>query len=174
MTTVFPSSDGYFQQDNAPCHKVKIISNWFLEHDDEFTLIKCPPQAPDLNPIQHIWDVVQQEIHIMDVQPTYLQQLHDAIMSIWTKISEECLQHLFESGSDGFSVPDHNLESSCACLSRSGQVGKVTNNKINPIMDYATWNTPGQNSHMQGHTTLLPKAGGAILLGNNVNKNHFI
>ncbi len=21
MTTVYPSSDGYFQQDNAPCHK---------------------------------------------------------------------------------------------------------------------------------------------------------
>jgi len=24
---------GYFQQDNAPCHKSQIISNWFLEHD---------------------------------------------------------------------------------------------------------------------------------------------
>ncbi len=33
----------------------------------------------------------------MDVQPTSLQQLRDAIMSIWTKISEECFQHLVES-----------------------------------------------------------------------------
>ncbi len=33
----------------------------------------------------------------MDVQPTNLQQLCDAIMSIWTKISEECFQHLDES-----------------------------------------------------------------------------
>ncbi len=33
----------------------------------------------------------------MDVQPTNLQQLRDAIMSIWTKISEECSQHLVES-----------------------------------------------------------------------------
>ncbi len=33
----------------------------------------------------------------MDVQPTNLQQLRDAIMSIWTKISEKCLQHLVES-----------------------------------------------------------------------------
>ncbi len=39
----------------------------------------------------------EREIHIMDVQPTNLQQLCDAIMSIWTKISEECLQHLVES-----------------------------------------------------------------------------
>ncbi len=87
----------YFQQDNAPCHKAQIISDWFLEHDNEFTLLKCSPQSPDLNPIEHLWDVVEREIHIMDVQPTNLQKLRDAIISIWTKISEECFQHLVES-----------------------------------------------------------------------------
>ncbi len=97
MTTVYPSSDGYFQQDNAPCHAAQIISDWFLEHDNEFTLLKWPPQSPDLNPIEHLWDVVERKIRIMDVQPTNLQQLRDAIMSIWTKISEECFQHLVES-----------------------------------------------------------------------------
>ncbi len=97
MTTVYPSSDGYFLQDNAPCHKAQIISDWFLEHDNEFSLLKCPPQSPDLNPIEHLWDVVEREIHIMDVQPTNLQQLCDAIMSIWSKISEEYFQHLVES-----------------------------------------------------------------------------
>ncbi len=90
-------ANGYFQQDNAPCHKAKIISDWFLEQDNEFTLLKWPPQSPDLNPIEHLWDVVEREIHIMDMQPIHLQQLHDAIMSIWNKISEECLQHLVES-----------------------------------------------------------------------------
>uniref|UniRef100_A0A9J8B744 Transposable element Tc1 transposase n=1 Tax=Cyprinus carpio carpio TaxID=630221 RepID=A0A9J8B744_CYPCA len=97
MTTVYPSSDGYFQQDNAPCHKAQIISDWFLEHDNEFTLLKCPPQSPDLSSIEQLWDVVEWEIRIMDVQPTNLQQLCDAIMSIWTKISEECFQHLVKS-----------------------------------------------------------------------------
>ncbi len=33
----------------------------------------------------------------MDVQPTNLQQLRYAIMSMCTKISEECFQHLVES-----------------------------------------------------------------------------
>ncbi len=78
-------------------HKAQIISDWFLEHDNEFTLLKQPPQSPDLNPIEHLWDVVEREIHIMDVQTTNLQQLCDAIMSIWKKISEECFQHLVES-----------------------------------------------------------------------------
>ncbi len=40
MTTVYPSYDGYFLQDNAQCHKAQIISDWFLEHDNEFTLLK--------------------------------------------------------------------------------------------------------------------------------------
>ena len=43
-------------------------------------------QSPDLNPIEHLLDVVEWEICIMDVQPTNLQQLRDAIMSIWTHI----------------------------------------------------------------------------------------
>ncbi len=47
--------------------------------------------------IEHLWDVEEREIHIMDVQTTNLQQLCDAIMTIWTKISEECFQHLVES-----------------------------------------------------------------------------
>ncbi len=32
MTTVYPFSDGYFKQDNAPCHKAQIISNCFFKH----------------------------------------------------------------------------------------------------------------------------------------------
>ncbi len=77
--------------------KLKSSQTGFLEHDNEFTLLKWPPQSPDLNPIEHLWDVVEREIRILDVQPTNLQQLRDAIISIWTKIFEECFQHLVES-----------------------------------------------------------------------------
>ena len=76
MTTTYPSSNGYFQQDNVQCHKAQIISNWFLDH--EFIKLKWPPQSPDLN-IEQFWDGVEREICNIDVQPTNLQQLCDAI-----------------------------------------------------------------------------------------------
>ncbi len=69
----------------AGCHKAQIISDGFLEHDNEFALLKWPPQSPDLNPIEHLWDVVERKIRIMDVPLTNLQQLRNAIMSIWPK-----------------------------------------------------------------------------------------
>lgn len=37
------------------------------------------------NPLEHLYDVVKEDIFIMDAQPTILQQLCDVIISLWTK-----------------------------------------------------------------------------------------
>jgi len=54
-------------------------------------------QSADLNPIEHLWDVVEWELCGLDVHPTNVHQLQNAILSIWAKISKECFQHLVES-----------------------------------------------------------------------------
>ncbi len=92
MTTVYPSSDGYFQQDNAPCHKIsnhlRLVSwTWQWVHFTQMASTVTRSQS----------NVVEREIRIIDVLLTNLQQLRDATMSIWTKIAEECFQHLVES-----------------------------------------------------------------------------
>jgi len=76
-----------------PCTHPLMV--WFLEHDNEFTVLKRPPQSPNLNPIEHLWDVVERELRALD--PTNLHQLQGAILSIWANISKECFQHLVES-----------------------------------------------------------------------------
>ncbi len=48
-----------------------------LKHDDEFTLLKRPPQSPELNPVEQLWDVLEREILIMDKSAA-----DDAIISI--------------------------------------------------------------------------------------------
>lgn len=49
-----------------------------LEHDKNSNKkeFKSPPQSPHINTIGHLWDFVEQEIHIM---LTHLQQLHNAV-----------------------------------------------------------------------------------------------
>ncbi len=44
-------------------------------------------------------------------------------------------------------------------VARSGQAGEVTNNKKNPIIDNATWNTPGQNSQYKGTQVCCQRQG---------------
>lgn len=53
--------------------------------------------SQDHNPTQHLWDVAEQEIRIMDVQPGNLQQLSGAIVSARIKTCDECFQHFAES-----------------------------------------------------------------------------
>lgn len=38
------------QQDNASCHKVKMVQQWCSK---EFEVLTGPPKSTDLNPIQH-------------------------------------------------------------------------------------------------------------------------
>jgi len=63
---------------------------------NEFTSLKCPQQSPDLNPLEHLWDVVEQELHGLDVHPTNLHQLQDAVLLIWANISKQCSQRHVE------------------------------------------------------------------------------
>ncbi|XDV48551.1 hypothetical protein PO909_017950, partial [Leuciscus waleckii] len=39
----------------------------------------------------------ERELRTLDLHPTNLHQLQDAILSIWANISKECFQHLVES-----------------------------------------------------------------------------
>ncbi|GBM75485.1 hypothetical protein AVEN_54083-1 [Araneus ventricosus] len=62
ITFVFPTGNGIFQQDNASCHKARIVLEWFEQHTDEFHLMSWPPNSPDLNPKEHIWDVMEWQL----------------------------------------------------------------------------------------------------------------
>ena len=58
---VFPDGSGLFQQDNTSCRAAKIVQEWFEEHDKEFKVLPCPPNSPDLNLMEHPWDVLEHQ-----------------------------------------------------------------------------------------------------------------
>ena len=55
METVFPDGCGLFQQS-------KNWQEWFEEHNKEFEVMTWPPNSPDLNPLEHLWDVLDKQV----------------------------------------------------------------------------------------------------------------
>lgn len=89
--TLYPSCDGCFKQDKASCHKLK-SSQTALLNMTMGSLYGLHCQQISI----HLWDFVEQQIHIMDVPKANPQHPCDAMISIRTKTSEECFHHLVQ------------------------------------------------------------------------------
>ena len=97
MTTMFPNGSGIFQQDNAPCHKARSVMEWFEEHSGELQLMCWPPNSPDLNPIEHIWDVIERGVRAHRPPPRNLRELGDLCVQLWCQLPPATYQGLIAS-----------------------------------------------------------------------------
>jgi hypothetical protein len=76
-----------------------------------------PANSPDLNLIEHAWDILQCRISNRQNQPNSLQELADALVDEWSRISQVEFQTLIRIVSDAIEVcrtiianvtPNHN------------------------------------------------------------------
>ncbi|KAI3373689.1 hypothetical protein L3Q82_021965 [Scortum barcoo] len=65
-------------QDNARPH-VAGVCQQFLQ-DEGIDAMDWPARSPDLNPIEHIWDIMSRSIHQRHVAPQTVQELADALV----------------------------------------------------------------------------------------------
>lgn len=77
--TWFPGGDGIYQHDNAPCHKAKLVKQFFEQR--AITTIDWPPYSPDLSPIENLWAIVKMKVH----RESFLTktQLAHRLQEIW-------------------------------------------------------------------------------------------
>lgn len=68
-----------FMQDGAPCHTTKKVKEWI--RDNGMELLQWPPQSPDLNPIENLWEKLKDEVSHM--QCTNIPDLIDEIKRVW-------------------------------------------------------------------------------------------
>lgn len=87
-----PSSSSYFQDDDdddAPCHRVKIVSNWFHDLDIESSVLQRTFQSVD--PVEILWDVVGQEVNV------HLKKLYRNFMMQSCEHGQESERNVFVS-----------------------------------------------------------------------------
>ncbi|KAI4899362.1 hypothetical protein NFI96_008253, partial [Prochilodus magdalenae] len=75
---------------NAQPH-VKRVCRQFLENEGIDT-IDWPTGSPDLNPIEHLWDIMFLSIRRNQVALQTVQELSDALIQIWEEIPQDTIR----------------------------------------------------------------------------------
>ncbi|CAF2090964.1 unnamed protein product [Rotaria magnacalcarata] len=83
----------YYVQDNAPCHKSAFSMKWFKKN--KINLLDWPAVSPDFNAIENLWDIIDNKLN--DYRLNNVNDLQQATLEIWTKISNETGENLVRS-----------------------------------------------------------------------------
>nr|KAG5707944.1 hypothetical protein BaRGS_031675 [Batillaria attramentaria] len=75
--------------DNARPHTARIVDQYLEEESMEW-----PARSPDLNPVEHVWDMIGRAVHAR-VNPTRtLVQLGQALQQEWDQIPQQTIRNL--------------------------------------------------------------------------------
>ncbi|GFX22718.1 transposable element Tc1 transposase [Trichonephila clavipes] len=85
--------DFWFQLDNDPKHTAHNVKLWLLYNIKN--QLRSPPQSPDLNPIEHLWDLLKRKIRQHHI--TSKVMLKRVIATEWNTISSEETSKLVQS-----------------------------------------------------------------------------
>ncbi|GFV97816.1 transposable element Tc3 transposase [Trichonephila clavipes] len=78
--------------DNARPHRTNIVDECLQSED--ISRMDWAAYSPDLNPIEHLWDMLCRRIASRQPSPTCLPELQRALLDEWCNIPQDDTQHL--------------------------------------------------------------------------------
>ena len=82
----FPARRDVFQDDQAPIHRARVVTHWFDEHDTDVIYISWLSQSPALNPIEHLWDILERHLRQRFPPPSNSCELINFLVEEWCRI----------------------------------------------------------------------------------------
>lgn len=80
-----------FMQDNARPHTANITRRFFQRH--HITLLRHPAVSPDLNPIEHVWDILKRRLRQNYPNLRTLAALERALIETWRQIPQSMIRN---------------------------------------------------------------------------------
>jgi hypothetical protein len=84
-----------FMQDNVSIHKTRRVTA-FLE-ENSMTVLKWPPNSPDLNPIENAWNLLKRKLAEKGTFPTTKSELVARALAAWSTITPQICFNLCHS-----------------------------------------------------------------------------
>ncbi len=87
--------DFILMDDNARPHRA-MVTNGYLQAET-IVRMEWPARSPDLNPIEHVWDMLQVAISARPVKPITIQDQRQALLEEWVRIPQDSIRGLISS-----------------------------------------------------------------------------
>ncbi|GFX43298.1 transposable element Tcb2 transposase [Trichonephila clavipes] len=84
-----------FQDDNARPHRAHLVEN--MLEAETIQRMELPACSPDLNPIEHVWDMLRRRIAARPRPPATVRDLEIALLEEWNSIPQSLIDNFIAS-----------------------------------------------------------------------------
>lgn len=91
----FIGPDFVFMHDNARPHTARVVRDYLNEIG--ITQMDWPARSPDMNPIEHVWDVIGRKVRERTPPPRNVEELKLALTEEWVNLPQEMIESVIRS-----------------------------------------------------------------------------
>lgn len=81
--------------DNARPHVSRVVTEYLREVNIQ--TLNWPPHSPDMNPIEHLWDIIGRQLRLRQPPPASLQDIETMVINIWNGLDQDQTARLISS-----------------------------------------------------------------------------